>query len=330
MPATSSYTGTLTGAPPVDNPSAFGQIPVVPSPGTTSVDVLLSNINNLSNIGTLGAGLTTQGSANAMQPLNAALPGLPGILKGAIGNIGAQTRGQIPPDVLAVLQRQAAERGISSGMGPGSPNIGASYLKSVYDTSTNLMNTGFGNLGRIMGSIPAGPQFNPQTMLTTPNEQQMWQYLANVLKAAPDPTKAAQANLGMMLYGLNRGTGATGPGNAPGSAFASEFRSVLDQAARDQAARDAQDAERSKWAQGNQPLKTFGATGAGATTLTPNQALDAADWYDSQMGYGAYSGVPNPDPGGIGWLTTDSGPYLGAGESWDTGGTWDPGFENPY
>lgn len=300
----------------MSNPTAYGEIPSVPSPGTTSVDVLLSNINNLSNIGTLGAGLTTQGSANAMQPLNAALPGLPGILKGAVGNIGAQTRGQIPPDVLALLQRQAAERGISSGMGPTSPNIGASYLKSVYDASTNLMNTGFGNLGRIMGSIPTGPQFNPQTMLTTPNEQQMWQYLANVLKAAPDPTKAAAANLGMLLRGLNRGTRATGPG---GTWMDSLMKDALAQSAKDQAAKDA--AENMRLAGGHGSF----ANPVSAQSAAGNAALDMQNWFDSQMG-GDYTSSPWVDAGAdaTDYLTTDSGPYLGTGESWDTGNFWDP------
>lgn len=200
---------TLPGSPTQPGYGAYGGVPTVPSPGTTSVDALLANINNLGLIGQLGSTLTEQGSRNAMQPLTAAIPGLMDEFGQFSKNIASGARGEIPQDVLTLLQQQGAERGVATGQGVGSPNTNAAYLRALGLTSIGLQDQALKNLGTLTGMIPRGPTFDPSTMLLSPGMQQMWEYLASVLRAAPNPELAANTNTAALLSGLGRGRGGT-------------------------------------------------------------------------------------------------------------------------
>lgn len=279
--------GALQGAEPTEGSGTpYGQVPSVPSPGTTSIDALLANINNLANIGQLGSGLTAQGSANAMQPYTAALPGLAGQFGQAMGNIGAMQKGQIPQDVINLMQQQAAERGVATGA-PGSPNTNAAYLRALGLTSLGLQNQGLANLRTTMGMVPTGPQFNPMSMLLSPEGQQGWQYLANVLRAAPSPGQAAQANLGAFQSGLGQGYGAGG-----GQSQLQSFLNSMDQWAKQGWA--AANAEPS-W-QSTHPGMTPGFPNPTTTVPDTTPVTLTSDWWgpasDTVPSYSSYAYTP--------------------------------------
>jgi hypothetical protein len=56
-----------------------------------------------------------------------------------------------------------------------------------------------------MGSVPRAPAFDPSSMLVNPAEAQQWAYLSEVLKNAPNPTAAANANLAALRAGTGIG-----------------------------------------------------------------------------------------------------------------------------
>lgn len=300
LTTTAAPAGALPGLAPTEGSGTpYGQVPSVPSPGTTSLDALLANINNLGNIGQLGAGLTAQGSLNAMQPYTAALPGLSGAYTQGMGNIQSLLKGQVPADVITQLQQQAAQRGVATGQGPGSPNTNAAYLRALGLTSLGLQDQGLTNLRGIMSSVPTGPQFNPQSMLLSPEGQQGWQYLANVLRAAPSPGQAATAN----LNALNRGLG-TGYGAGGGTSQLQSFLNSMDQWAKQ------------GWAQSEygQPTPTWQQTHPGMTPGFPNppglpEPYDTTvDEYGYDPMYGTWVGTPDMfTPSGTDYGTTTGG-----------------------
>lgn len=204
-------TPSLTSGPVYNWNAAYGGIPSVPSPAGTQQGALTGNLGNMSYLGQLGMGVTEQSSAQAMQPLTSALPGLTGGLNTAMGTTQSLLSGQVPADITRNLQRQAAELGGARGMGPMAPATNDSYLQALGLTGLGLQQQGLGNMTSLMGAIPRGPQFNPSSFLTTPQEQQNWQYLSNTLGSAPIPSAAANANIGAFNAGLNRGGGAVAP-----------------------------------------------------------------------------------------------------------------------
>lgn len=218
--------GTLGYAQPRGYDPAYGGIPQVPNPGSTSIDAILSGINNLGYINQLSSGLTQIGSADAMQPLTSALPGLSGTLGTLMGNAASESQGNIPSDVLRNLQQGAAARGVQGGMAPGSSNTNAAYLQALGLTSLDMSNLGQKNTIGLMNAIPKGPQFDPSSLITTPKDQQMWQYLSNVLGAAPVPYWANRANMNALTGGLGAGGGA-GAGGYGGGGMDPIFQMML-------------------------------------------------------------------------------------------------------
>jgi hypothetical protein len=84
-------------------------------------------------------------------------------------NIGNELSGVVNPDVLRLLQQQAAERGVSTGTG-GSPNSNAAYLQALGLTSMGIQHQGQADLTAAEGRNPAAHTFDPTTQLITPYE----------------------------------------------------------------------------------------------------------------------------------------------------------------
>jgi hypothetical protein len=134
---------------------------------------------------------------------------------GNIGaNINAETSGQLPADVLAQIQQQAAERGVATGS-PGSPNANAAYLRSLGLTSLDLTNMGQQNLTSILPTLPGASIANNPGFYLTPGEQYNAQLENSFLAAAPNPSAAAAANLRSAGQGFGTGLGAASGGLPP-------------------------------------------------------------------------------------------------------------------
>jgi hypothetical protein len=205
MPLT--YTGRMPGAAGVGggyNP-AYGGIPNVPSPTGTASSTIGGNIGNLGGLYNLSTGTGTASGAGVIAGLNAEIPGVTGSIATARGGIDELLSGQVPQDVITQLQQQSAEIGAGRGQGPGAPSTNAQYLRSLGLTSLGMKAQGQQELDALMGSVPRAPAFDPSSMLVNPAEAQQWAYLSEVLKNAPNPTAAADANLAALRAGTGIG-----------------------------------------------------------------------------------------------------------------------------
>lgn len=82
-------------------------------------------------------------------------------------NIGNELHGVVAPDVLRLLQQQAAERGVATGTA-GSPNSNAAYLQALGLTSMGLQEQGQHDLSGALARNPAAPIFDPTTQIMNP------------------------------------------------------------------------------------------------------------------------------------------------------------------
>lgn len=181
------------------NPAAFGSKPGAVTPQIT-------------------APAAAQTAMGLGQQIYSQLPGYSQSLANIGANIGSETAGQLPADVVTQIEQNAAERGIATGS-PGSPNANASLLRALGLTSLDLTRMGQQGFQSILPVLPGAgiyqnPAFYPSTAQTLEAGEQ------NALNAAaPDPGAAAAANLRAAGAGLGAGLGFGGgrnPGQLPG------------------------------------------------------------------------------------------------------------------
>lgn len=186
----------------VTNPAAYGSKPAPVMPVSTS-------------------GAATSNAIAAGNQVNAQLPGYSGDLAAVGKNISSDLAGTVPEDVMAELQQQAAEHGVSTGGATG-----AAYLKALGLTSLGLQETGQKDLQSILTSLPGAaisqnPNFQPTTAQTLDAGQQN-----SVWASAPDPSAAAAASLAAVRSGFGAGSGGGGgrlPAPAPSSVAPSSW-----------------------------------------------------------------------------------------------------------
>jgi hypothetical protein len=206
MPGRNSYgtmnfsPGSLSPAPPGFYNPSYGGIPQVPNPTATQTGALRGNIGNLANIYGITGGIDTSGINTLATATQGAVPGLT-----------ARLHGDLPPDVINLLQQQAAERGISTGTG----FRGGDYLKALGLTSLGVSTDAAKELESEIGRAPL---IDPNRLLVTPEQQQEAQTAANIYGSAPIPSAAAGASLGNAQAGLRAGLGAV-PTFAGGGAY---------------------------------------------------------------------------------------------------------------
>lgn len=192
---------------------AYGGIPTVPDPTDTARQAISGGISSLSDLYSLGTGLSNITAAEARNQYEQNLPGYGALTSKASSNIGEDLAGTLPADVVALLQSSAAERGVSTGS-PDSPNSNAAYLRAMGLTSLGRKDLGQQELTAAIGRTPTGPLFNPASMLVTPDQQQAAAAAQDLYNSAPNPFLAAQERKRLALEGLGAGAGSIG--GAPG------------------------------------------------------------------------------------------------------------------
>lgn len=174
--------------------SLYGTKYGVPNPVSSAGQAIGGNIGNLGADSALTAGADAASAVGAALPFEINLPGYESNLNQAATNTSQELQGQVPQDVQALLQEQAAERGVATGQSPGSPNTNAAYLQALGLTSLGQEQQGQSNLAQLIGETPTGPGFNPSSMFVTPEQQQAAQLASNQEAAAPDPQAAGLLN----------------------------------------------------------------------------------------------------------------------------------------
>ena len=224
MPTPYNPTGISSSNPyyssaPTIGSGAYGSVPQVPSPTTTATQALQGNISNLGDLYGLSAGVGAASGAGAMAQYSGSIPGLPGYLGQAGGAVSSELAGQLPADVMAQLQLGGAQRGIGTGT-QGSANSNAAYMQMLGLSSLGMQQQGQKDLAQLIGMTPAGPAFNPASMLVNPSDQQSAAGYNSVMSAAPNPTMAAQASLNAARAGMGMGGTGIGAPSSPSGAVA--------------------------------------------------------------------------------------------------------------
>ena len=165
----------------------YGQKYSIPNPTATAGNAIAGNESNLAGIYGLTMGADAASAAGAREQYAMNLPDYTGMLTQATTNVGSELQGQVPQDVVNLLQQRGAERGVMTGQGAGGPNTNASYLQALGLTSLGLENQGLQGFSQLYADTPVGPQFSPSSMMATPEQEQAAQLAANQEAAAPDP-----------------------------------------------------------------------------------------------------------------------------------------------
>lgn len=153
--------------------------------------------------------LNRQGQAAA---LRARIPRAGALETQSSTNIASELRGQLPSDVIRLMQQQAAERGVNAGI-VGSDNESAAYLRALGLTSLNLQQQGQRDLTGALSRNPAAPLFDPTTQLLTPYQSAELQLQRERLNQEAE----AEANRTALGYaGLASRTGGGGGGGGYG------------------------------------------------------------------------------------------------------------------
>lgn len=146
-------------------PSGVSNTPTGAGAAATSFD-----ISQTKELGQISDIINQINKAAQTSALNARIPGAAALETKSSANIGQELSGQVPSDVTALLQQQAAERGVATGVGPTSPNANAAYLRALGLTSLQQEQMGQQNLTAADARNPAAPIFDPTKLLMTPEQ----------------------------------------------------------------------------------------------------------------------------------------------------------------
>lgn len=109
-------------------------------------------------------------STNAFMSGQAALPyhlNLPGYGQNTAlrsANTTNFLRGQLPQDVINLIQQQGAERGVATGVRGDSPNANAAWLRALGLTSLGLMQQGSQQFSQEISDTPVPEIWNPLSL----------------------------------------------------------------------------------------------------------------------------------------------------------------------
>lgn len=264
----------------------------------------------------------------AQQAANAArIPGAAGMESQSSQNIANALAGKLPADVIGQLQRNAAERGLASGLA-GSQAGDAAYMRALGLNSLGLQNQGQQWLNAAYARNPGAPLVDPTAFMLTPGQESAMnlgtsQLLSNVnlagLNAAQQANQfTAQNNLALndLLGNWNiQGLGLAQRGQestAQNNLALAKLMADWDLQASNLAQRDRELKQQAELAQQQLGVQRMNAMtpsggGGGGYRGTSNSGLDWNSLFGGNSGFNYYqqSGRPaNPN------ATATTGSYL--------------------
>lgn len=123
------------------------------------------------------------------------LPGYQAMVGADTGNIESNLAGRIAPDVISLMQQQAAERGVETGA-PGAPITDAAYLRALGLTSLQLQQLGHQQLTEAMARTPIQQTQTTTTRRDLAAEKAIYASAPNPRAAAEQAIRDAQAGMG--------------------------------------------------------------------------------------------------------------------------------------
>lgn len=190
----------------------WGSVPNVPDPTATAGTAIGGDIANLPGLLGLAGQTNAFNTQQAIAPYIANLPGYQNMINQSSGNILAGLQGQVPQDVINLLQQQGAEGGVGGGFGPGSENTNSAYLRALGLTSLGQQQAAEQNLTGAIQRTPTAPLFNVASFMNTPADQQAAQMAANMYASAPNPQQQGEFLMNLFQRLLSQQSGAGGGG----------------------------------------------------------------------------------------------------------------------
>jgi hypothetical protein len=253
------------------NPAAYGTVPVIPATSTNTSTSETTSTPNLPNYDALA-------SAASLISQN-------------------QMAGQLNPQDLANAQTWAAQRGVATGTGFGSPNNMAAYQQFLGLSAQQLEQQGLTNYEGLLAGAP-------RTTDTTGTQTIDNNVLAAEYAAAPNPYAAAMANLAAQEAGLSGGAGA-GAGTGVGGQSAYQAAQAAAAAHGMGTTAGGAGTAPSTWSAGTGPAGGAPAISAG----TPASGQGTGQGAGGSMGeVGANGGIL--DANGNEWLPLGDGSYM--------------------
>lgn len=101
---------------------------------------------------------------------NARIPNATGLEAASSAMIADQLAGKIPADVMRMLARTSAERGVGMGLGINSPNVDLGYFRDVVGNSLAMQKLGQENLSAALARNPSAQVVNAKDFTLTPEQ----------------------------------------------------------------------------------------------------------------------------------------------------------------
>lgn len=209
------------------------------NPAEEALKAILGNLRNLPDAAKLGAGAQEALDKQLLASLERLMPGWSNLSQQITGNIASQARGELPQDVQNMIQRNAAEMGVTTGTS-GSDFDKYRSLRNLGLTSLQVTDQALNSAARWMQATTAGaPKFDftrafisPETQIQTQmwNEENRWNvaWLEKQLKAQPSNSEQAWAQvldyvadfatsmIGVGTAGIGKGGSGMGGGGGTG------------------------------------------------------------------------------------------------------------------
>lgn len=195
-----------------------------PGTGTTSPlgaakSATTFNLGSVGDIAKLTESLNAMNQAAQKTAQNNRIPNNPALEQQSSTNIGADLKGQLSPTELANLNQAAAERGVSSGIDPSSPNGNAAYLRALGTTEHERMLQGQSELTAAEGRNPIAPVIDSSKYTLTPGQagELNLGYLTEADRVALERERLAAERFGGRSPGGSGGGGPPTQGGQPGT-----------------------------------------------------------------------------------------------------------------
>lgn len=198
---------------------------------------------NLPTASRIAGGVNTANAENMRKLLEAGIPGYEGLQGQAIGNIGSELRGELPPDVQAAIDRATAARAVAGGYG-GSGMHRNLTARDLGLTSLNLSQRGQQDLNALVSGTPLpglvsagsllGPSISDRIGIRGNERTQKLMLMAQALGLPTNTEVVAQhlqqeggmlegAGLGGMGFGGKPSGGGSGLNVQPGGGYYSSM-----------------------------------------------------------------------------------------------------------
>lgn len=216
MPVSNPYqlAGVLPGQPGNSGTNAYGYIPWVPNLADTAAQAIAGGLQNLPGLADLLKGVSSFTSAAARSPYTDVNPNWFNYISQGADVAGSFMQGQMPQTYMNNLINNAVANKYAHGIGM-SPNLRTSVVQQLLGGEQEMYKLGVQGMQSLAGLIPQGKQLDPASFIPSAADWQNWSYLANQLKAAPDPTLARQAEIAALMAGANRGSNYRSPYGNP-------------------------------------------------------------------------------------------------------------------